>query len=521
MKKIKIFKLLLLLVTFSLSIYFSIKLIKFDILPNKYLKIIFLALLVVNILILLCLIAKKRFFKVMGTSSSVLTIAVLLFFTFHISNISNIFDKMFGNNKIEITNYSVVSLNNNNFGTIEELETKSVGYVASELEDDEYIEELKKTKNIKLKEYKDSYSLYSDLMDNKIDTIVLNEVYLDALKEENEEMDSKINVISNIEVKKEVKTEDIESDFIDDDIEDENVIETENKENNTEENNEIISEVNDISNEQEESVKIDIKPFSILISGSDSRSSNISNKIRSDVNLIVTVNPSNHKILLTSIPRDTYVQIHGTTGNKDKLTHVGGYGLYKTKATIQDLLHVKIDYSIKVGFSYTIKLINILGGVDVYSDKSFTTYNKDGGAQRVNIKKGMNHLNGAQALSYVRERYAYSDGDFHRIKNQQQVLEAMIKKLTNNKDLLLKYDEILNSLKSMYVTDIPSDLVKKLVKHQIDEFPNWKIESQSVKATGMTTTETYSLPGLEQYVAIPVQSSINSCSSKIKSTIRG
>ena len=258
-----------------------------------------------------------------------------------------------------------------------------------------------------------------------------------------------------------------------------------------------------------------------MISGSDSRSSDISNRIRSDVNLIITVNPNTHKILLTSLPRDTYVQIHGTTGNKDKLTHVGGYGLSKTKSTIQDLLHIKIDYSVKVGFSYTIKLINILGGVDVYSDKSFTTYNKDGGAQRVNIKKGMNHLNGAQALSYVRERYAYSDGDFHRIKNQQQVLEAMIKKITNNKELLLKYDEILNSLKSMYVTDIPADLVKQLVKQQLEDFPSWTIEKQTLKATGMTTTETYSLPGLEQFVAIPVQSSINSCTSKIKSTIKG
>ena len=508
MKKSKIFRLLLLLVTFSLSIYFSIKVVKLDILPDKYLKIIFLVLIIINILLLLGLIAKKRSLKVISATSSLLVIGLLLFSTFHVTNILNAFNKMFGNNKIEITNYNVVSLNNNNYTTIDELETKNVGYVVSEVEDNEYIEELKKDSNVVLKEYKDSYSLYSDLMNNKVDAIVINEIYFDAIKEENSEIDSKVNVISNIEVKKEVKEE-------------------KNKLNNDENIEELTIEENgEISNEietsvEEESIKNDIKPFSILISGSDSRSSDISNRIRSDVNLIITVNPNTHKILLTSLPRDTYVQIHGTTGNKDKLTHVGGYGLSKTKTTIQDLLHIKIDYSVKVGFSYTIKLINILGGVDVYSDKSFTTYNNDGGAQRVNIKKGMNHLNGAQALSYVRERYAYSDGDFHRIKNQQQVLEAMIKKITNNKELLLKYDEILNSLKSMYVTDIPADLVKQLVKQQLEDFPSWTIEKQTLKATGMTTTETYSLPGLEQFVAIPVQSSINSCTSKIKSTIKG
>ena len=87
-----------------------------------------------------------------------------------------------------------------------------------------------------------------------------------------------------------------------------------------------------------------------------------------------------------------------------------------------NLYDIEIDYYVKVGFQSVINLVDLVGGVDIYSDTAFTSHCRDGGAKRVNVKVGMNHFNGAEALSYARERYAYSDGDVHRIKNQQQVI---------------------------------------------------------------------------------------------------
>ena len=97
----------------------------------------------------------------------------------------------------------------------------------------------------------------------------------------------------------------------------------------------------------------ELKPVNILISGIDTRSGKIEAKSRSDVNMIMTIDPKNHKILLTSIPRDYYVQLHGTTGLKDKLTHSGVYSIEMTKNTLEDLFNINIDYTIKKTGDYT------------------------------------------------------------------------------------------------------------------------------------------------------------------------
>ena len=261
-----------------------------------------------------------------------------------------------------------------------------------------------------------------------------------------------------------------------------------------------------------------LKPINILISGSDSRSGKIVSKTRSDVNMIMTINPKTHTILLTSIPRDYYVRLHGTTGNKDKLTHAGIYGINMTKTTIEDFMDIKIDYTVKVGFQSVIQVVDLIGGIDIDSDASFVSHCNDGGAESTNVKKGMNHFTGAQALSYARERYAYKEGDVHRVQNQQQVLEAIITKISKNKSLLMKYDKLLDSLSELYRTDIPDSYIKLVVKNQLDKGQAWKIERQYVTGTGAKKV-TYSMPGRSLYVMIPDQKSIDKATEKIESLL--
>ncbi len=147
-----------------------------------------------------------------------------------------------------------------------------------------------------------------------------------------------------------------------------------------------------------EDLNISEDSFNIFISGIDTYG-DISTVARSDVNMIVTVNPRTHKILLTSIPRDFYVQLHGTTGLKDKLTHAGLYGINMSINTIQDLFNIKIDYYIRVNFDSTIYLINAIGGIDIVPDFTFSRWIN---GHYCYYEEGVtNHLDGLCALRYI------------------------------------------------------------------------------------------------------------------------
>lgn len=247
--------------------------------------------------------------------------------------------------------------------------------------------------------------------------------------------------------------------------------------------------------------------FNVYISGIDT-SGSISNVARSDANILMTVNTNTHEALLTSIPRDYYVTLH-SYGAKDKLTHSGIYGINETVKTVEDLLDTDINYYVRVNFTTVIKLVDKLGGIDVYSDYSFTTSDK-----LYTFKKGYNHMNGEEALRFSRERYSFASGDNQRVKNQQHVIEAIMKKVLNSTTLLTKYTDILDSLKGSFQTNIAQDDISKLVKDQINNMSSWTIKSNSLTGTGASSS-TYSMGSTKLYVMVPNSTSVTSAKEKI------
>ena len=247
--------------------------------------------------------------------------------------------------------------------------------------------------------------------------------------------------------------------------------------------------------------------FNVYISGIDT-SGNISNVSRSDANILMSVNTNTHEVLLTSIPRDYYVTLHSYKA-KDKLTHSGIYGVNETVKTVEDLLDTDINYYVRVNFTTVIKLVDKLGGIDVYSDYSFTTSDK-----LYTFKKGYNHMNGEEALRFSRERYAFEAGDNQRVKNQQAVIEAVMKKVLNSTTLLTKYTSILDSLKGSFQTNIEQDDISKLVKDQINNMSSWTIKSNSLTGTGASSS-TYSMGSTKLYVMVPNSTSVTSAKEKI------
>ena len=247
--------------------------------------------------------------------------------------------------------------------------------------------------------------------------------------------------------------------------------------------------------------------FNVYISGIDT-SGSISNVARSDANILMTINTDTHEALLTSIPRDYYVTLH-SYGAKDKLTHSGIYGINETVKTVEDLLDTDINYYVRVNFTTVIKLVDKLGGIDVYSDYRFTTSDK-----LYTFKKGYNHMNGEEALRFSRERYAFAGGDNQRVKNQQHVIEAVMKKVLNSTTLLTKYTDILDSLKGSFQTNIAQDDISKLVKDQINNMSSWTIKSNSLTGTGASSS-TYSMGSTKLYVMVPNSTSVTSAKEKI------
>ena len=221
----------------------------------------------------------------------------------------------------------------------------------------------------------------------------------------------------------------------------------------------------------------------------------ISSISRSDVNIVVTVNPKTRQILLTSIPRDYYVQLHNTTGYKDKLTHAGLYGIESSVNTIEDLLDTEINYYIKVNFTSLVKIIDGMGGVEVYSEYDFTS------RDNFHYSKGYNKVNGEEALSFARERKAFSAGDNQRGKNQQALLEAMIRKCTNT-SIIYKYNSLLNSINGSFMTNMSSKRITSLVKMQLSDMKPWTITSNNLTGSdGSAYTYSYSTQKL--YVMLP------------------
>lgn len=248
--------------------------------------------------------------------------------------------------------------------------------------------------------------------------------------------------------------------------------------------------------------------FNVYISGIDT-SGNISNVSRSDANILATVNTETHEVLLTSIPRDYYVTLH-SYGAKDKLTHSGIYGINETIKTAEDILDTDINYYVRVNFTTVIKLVDKLGGIDVYSEYDFTS----NAAKAFHYNKGYNHLNGEEALAFSRERYAFNSGDNQRVKNQQAVIEAVIKKVLNSTTLLTKYTDILEALKGSFQTNIAQDDISKLVKEQINDMSSWTIKSNALTGTGASLS-TYSMGSTPLYVMVPSSTSVNDAKDKI------
>lgn len=253
-------------------------------------------------------------------------------------------------------------------------------------------------------------------------------------------------------------------------------------------------------------------PFVVYVSGSDTRSSVLSVS-RSDVNILMVVNPVTKQVLLLNTPRDYYVPNPAGNGALDKLTHCGLYGVDCSMEALEDLYGTKIQYYGQINFTGFETLIDAIGGVTIYSDQAFT-------ARDTQIKKGENFLTGSQALDFSRERYHVSGGDNGRGKNQMKVITAVIEKMTSGTTIISNYSSIMSSLEGTFSTSLQMSDISKLVKMQLTDMASWDIHSFAVFGTGGSET-TYSSPGVHAYVMHPDQDVVDYAGKLIQKVLDG
>ena len=460
MKYLSIF-LLIVSVLILVLVYFI------NVLPIDYFIVLVVLVLIIDLVVIKLLLGSGKIRNVIGVILSIILIIIMVFgITYELNTID--FLKQFGFNTYKEEVYNVLVLDESEYEELNDLDNESIGHLDENVHEglNSAIDKIDQQIDFESVVLDDINSLVDNLSSEEVDAIILEDAQITMLEEDNNGLMDNFRIIASFDIETEI---------------------------------EVVSK----------EVNVTKDSYNILITGIDSYGS-ITRVSRSDVNMIVSVNPKENKILLTSIPRDYYVYL-SDYGDYDKLTHTGIYGIDVTTKALEDLLDIDINYYVKVNFTTLVDIVDELGGITVNSNYDFTSI--DG----YHFSKGENNLNGKEALSFARERQAFSEGDRVRVENQQLVLTAIINKVLSA-GIITNYNSLLNALSGEFLTNITNKEITDLIKWQIDGMYSWDIETISLDGSN-AFDYTYSYKNQKLYVMMPYPESVNSAKEKIKNVL--
>lgn len=433
---------------------------RISILPVSYAVAIILLILIVFALGIFLQYRKKIVFKVIGIVLIIASFAVCAEGIYLYENSIKAL-KTIANQATETTTYGVYVLETSKISSVEDLKGKMVG-ISTDMSDEE-LPEAVASYEFNLKSYESQLALVKGLTGGECEGAILSTSYVSMIEdgETGENLETGLRLLEEINVEKAVEAS--------------SIITPEN-------------------------------PFIVYISGKDTWG-HISVTSRSDVNILAVVNPKTKHILLVSTPRDYYVPLSISNGVKDKLTHAGIYGTEVSEDTMEMLYGINIDHYFKVNFSGFEGLINAMGGITVWSDYAFDVENIG------HFSKGENHLNGLQALAFVRERHSFARGDVQRGENQMNVIQSVVQKMTS-KSILMNYGGIMKECDGTFATDFTTEEIADLVAYQLSNPGEWNIEKMSVGGRG-EHNHVYSL-SKTAYVMVPNEEDIENAKERIE-----
>ncbi len=202
----------------------------------------------------------------------------------------------------------------------------------------------------------------------------------------------------------------------------------------------------------------------LFIGVDDSESRNFQDSTRSDALILATFNKEDKSVKLVSIPRDSYVYVPEKEGYT-KINHAYALnGASSTVETVENLLDIPIDYYVRMNFYAFIDVIDEMGGIEV--EVPYELYEKDSTDrhQAIHLEEGIQTLNGEEALAFVRTRKL--DNDMERGKRQQQVMEAVMKKVTSASSLT-KYANIIEAIGKNMKTNLTFSQMQSFIAYAI------------------------------------------------------
>lgn len=317
-------------------------------------------------------------------------------------------------------------------------------------------------KTISTKTYTDFTKLVDALFDKEVDAIIVNESYIATLEETHPDFTNDTRVIQNKTYETKVQKPTIDKNTLKD-------------------------------------------TFTIYLSGND-ECGELNQSGRSDVNILIEVNPKTKQILLVNTPRDYYVTIDSLTSGKgkDKLTHAGIFGVDVSMDTLSNLYDWDIDYYVRVNFTGVEAIIDALGGITIDSEIEFTTH-PDTSDVEFHFVKGKNEVDGKAALAFCRERQNISGGDNQRGKDQMIAIQGIVDKVTSP-SILYNYSSVLSSVESMLQTSLTDEDIASMVKLTM-EGESWNVQSYAVSGEGVyAPSYFFSYPSL--YMTQPDMSTV-------------
>ena len=489
-----------------ITVYLIYNLSKLSGIEDLIRYIVMIALGLVSIFVVFRYFRFKKNAKIGKYIMFILVLAIIgtgeFFVSSTISKSVSFIDKL---NKDEVTyKSSLIALKTGDYNTLNKAKEGKIGIISDENDTEGYVLAQNIIKKDKIKEsnlvkYDDYMSMLNDLYDGEVGSIFVSGSYADKY--------SSIDKYAKID--EEVKELDSYSKRM----------------------------KKQVDKTTEVSTKKVTEPFTMLLLGVDSPTEDISKASGlGDSIMLVTFNPKTLTATMFSIPRDTFVPITCYRNARSKITHAAAGGDSCMISTVENFTGIDIDYYAKVNFQGLIKLVNALGGIDVEVPYSFCESNSVRSlesADLIFVEKGMQHLNGEQALALSRNRKEVAEcgkewnkgtrNDFVRGQNQQLVIKGIINKMKNIKSINQLY-EVLDAISISLDTNLTREQIlgfynvfkKVLLNSDSLSDSNDIIKIQKTYLNGSGGLMLDNVAGMNLYEFVPSTQSLNAIIKAMK-----
>ncbi|MCI8347221.1 MAG: LCP family protein [Bacilli bacterium] len=473
MKKLINFSNIVSLLSLIITTVLFFFMIHLDIIPVFYLIFLGLVIYGLNGLGTLFLKNKKRLWNIIGGILLLIISVISGVLIFYFIKTNHFFNQSFDNaSNIYKTTYYIVAKENSSYKKIQDIENKTLNYYEGETYIEKATSFLDKVLSYNENNYSNIGLMLEDMNQNKIELILISKTSYDLVFNIDTSMEKKnYKIIYQFDIKNKMKIEKTKTKDI----------------------------------------------FNIYIGGRDFTNANM------DFNMIITMNTKTQQVLLTSIPRDYYIEVDGYN-KKDTLSYMGALGITTNMKSLEKFLDIPIDYYVSIDTLGLVSLVNELGGINYCSDFEYTTTHAlildsydDTKGQKLHVKKGCQHINGIEALTIARERKSIQGGDRKRQENCQEILIDILEQMKGFKTLT-NYNNILNSISDLYETTIPKSVIKKIIKDTIHNKGTWNVQKQVLD--GEDTKDCVHMTSLIDWVMIPNMDTVNQAKEKIRQITR-